>query len=114
MENAFGILTNRFRVLLTTINIQDTTKVEDIVLACCALHNFLRTESGDVYMGEVVDQKGPDKETVPGRWRQDRDLQQASLPHTTNARARAKQNRDELRCYFMSDNGALPFQWGKI
>ncbi|KAK1900112.1 Protein ALP1-like [Dissostichus eleginoides] len=45
VENAFGILANRFRVFLTTINIQDTAKVEDIVLACCALHNFLLTEN---------------------------------------------------------------------
>ncbi|KAI5101905.1 protein ALP1-like isoform X2 [Silurus meridionalis] len=36
VKNAFGILANRFRVFLTTINIHDRAKVEDIVLACCA------------------------------------------------------------------------------
>ena len=96
VENAFGILANRFRVFLTTINIQDTAKVEDIVLACCALHNFLRTECCDLYMVGIVDQEGPEHDTVPGRWREDPDLRQASLPHTTNATTKAKQHRDEL------------------
>ncbi|KAG8231473.1 hypothetical protein J437_LFUL000190, partial [Ladona fulva] len=40
VESAFGILCNRFRVLLTTINL-NADKVEKIVLACCALHNYL-------------------------------------------------------------------------
>uniref|UniRef100_A0A8D3ALH4 DDE Tnp4 domain-containing protein n=1 Tax=Scophthalmus maximus TaxID=52904 RepID=A0A8D3ALH4_SCOMX len=60
-----SVLASRFRVFLTTINIQDPAKVEDIVLACCALHNFLRTESVHI-------------------WRQ------APLPHTANATSRAK------------------------
>ncbi|XP_033980511.1 protein ALP1-like [Trematomus bernacchii] len=113
VENAFGILANRFRVFLTTINIQDTAKVEAIVLAGCALHNFLRTESCSAYMAGVVDQEGPDHETVPGSWRQDPDLRQATLPPTTNNSARAKQHRDEL-CQYFNGIGAVPFQWDKI
>ncbi|XP_031172013.1 protein ALP1-like [Sander lucioperca] len=114
VENAFGIMANRFRVLLTTINIQDTVKVEYIVLACCALHNFLRSESSDVYMADIVDQEGPDGDIIEGRWRQDPVLQQAPLPKNSNATARAKEIRDQRCHYFMTDNGAVPFQWGKI
>lgn len=44
VENAFGILSNRFRVLLNTINLQPS-KVQTITLACVALHNFLRIKS---------------------------------------------------------------------
>ncbi|XP_033978140.1 protein ALP1-like isoform X2 [Trematomus bernacchii] len=113
VENAFGILANRFRVFLTTINIQDTAKVEAIVLACCALHNLLLTENCSVYMAGVVDQEGPDHGTVPGSWRQDPELQQATLPPTTNATARAKQHRDEL-CQYFNGVGAEPFQWDKV
>ncbi|KAK5650048.1 hypothetical protein RI129_001077 [Pyrocoelia pectoralis] len=40
VENAFGILANRFRVLLTIIHL-NPDKVQDITLTCCALHNFL-------------------------------------------------------------------------
>lgn len=36
VENAFGILANRFRVLLTTINIRSTTKVEYCFVLLCA------------------------------------------------------------------------------
>lgn len=113
VENAFGILANRFRVLLTTINIRSTTKVEYIVLSCCALHNFLRTECCEVYMSGI-DQEGQDHDTVPGRWREDPGLQQASLPRTTNSTTHAKQLRNKLCQYFNSDTGAVPFQWGKI
>uniref|UniRef100_A0A8C2IPC7 DDE Tnp4 domain-containing protein n=1 Tax=Cyprinus carpio TaxID=7962 RepID=A0A8C2IPC7_CYPCA len=100
VENAFGILANRFRVFLTTINIQNSAKV----LACCALHNFLRTECCEAYM-PAIDQEGLDQD--PG-------LQQASLPHTTNSTTHAKQLRDKLCQYFNSDIGTVPFQWGKI
>ena len=41
VENAFGILANRFRVLMTAINLAPE-KVETIVLASCLLHNYLR------------------------------------------------------------------------
>lgn len=40
VEKAFGILANRFRVFPTTINLH-AERVEEDVLACCALHNFV-------------------------------------------------------------------------
>lgn len=43
VENAFGILANRFRILLTTINLSPE-KVQIITLTCCVLHNYLRRE----------------------------------------------------------------------
>ena len=47
-ENAFGILVHRFRALLSRLNLcpQTATKV---VLAICALHNLLRTQSLNTY-----------------------------------------------------------------
>lgn len=89
MENAFGILANCFQVLLADLNIKDSAKVEDIVLACCALHNFLQVESGDLYVAGIADQEGPDQLTVPRRWRRDPDLQQASFPPTATGSAQA-------------------------
>ena len=40
VENAFGILSNRFRILQKPIHLCPE-KVDKIVLACCCLHNFL-------------------------------------------------------------------------
>ncbi|KAK9882527.1 hypothetical protein WA026_021874 [Henosepilachna vigintioctopunctata] len=44
VENAFGILANRFRVLLNPINL-NVEKVELITLTCIIIHNFLATEN---------------------------------------------------------------------
>ncbi|XP_063808935.1 uncharacterized protein LOC135016457 [Pseudophryne corroboree] len=41
VENAFGILSNRFRIFHTAINLR-VDKINWVVLACCALHNLLR------------------------------------------------------------------------
>lgn len=41
VENAFGHLASRFRIFLTTINLSPQ-KVQEITLACCILHNFLK------------------------------------------------------------------------
>ena len=42
VENAFGILASRFRVLLTTMK-QRPKVTRDIVLTCIVLHNMLRS-----------------------------------------------------------------------
>jgi hypothetical protein len=45
VENAFGQLANRFRIFRTPILPQPST-TKKVVLACCVLHNFLRTREG--------------------------------------------------------------------
>ena len=45
VENSFGILVNRFRVLLTTME-QRLKVVRDIVLTCVVIHNMLRRHQG--------------------------------------------------------------------
>lgn len=54
IENAFGILASRFRILLNQINLCPE-KTITIVLACCYLHNLLRHKKVDSYMQGGVD-----------------------------------------------------------
>ena len=48
VENAFGILAHRFRVMITQISLE---RVEAIILTCFLLHNYLRSQqsSSTVY-----------------------------------------------------------------
>lgn len=51
VENAFGILSNRFRIFHTSISVNLET-VDKIVMATCVLHNFLRRRYATVYTPE--------------------------------------------------------------
>lgn len=82
--------------------------MEVIVLASCALHNYLCDDCGNAYLCGITDQDG--QET----WRQDPPLQQVALPRSTNASNKAKQNRERLMGYFNSEVGAVPWQWDRI
>ena len=111
VENAFGILANRFRVLLNPIALSPE-KVEIIVLCACALHNFLRS----VYVPPgFVDSEDPStSEVVPGKWRTMTNLQKASLPKTTNQLYSAKEQRDFLRDHFSSKEGSVHWQYSIV
>ncbi|KAK5648000.1 hypothetical protein RI129_002892 [Pyrocoelia pectoralis] len=54
VENVFGILTNRFRILLNTMNV-NVEKVVLITKVCCILHNYLMTVS-PTYSGNIEDE----------------------------------------------------------
>ena len=64
VENAFGILTNRFRLFLTAIHLAEY-KLNTIVFACCILHNFLRRQS-QLYLPSMGSEAGLPSDTFLG------------------------------------------------
>ena len=120
VENAFGILSNRFRIFMTPISLVPE-KVEIITLACCTLHNYLRSkvESQFIYMPPgSIDREDADTHVFcPGEWHQGPTstglqplAQQGSNRHSNSA----KQVRDILCQYFVSDKGSVPWQWNMV
>ena len=72
VENTFGILTNWFRVLFTTID-ADAAKATSIVRACCVLHNMLLTVHDNVYLpAGFADNVLNDGNVAGGFWRANR------------------------------------------
>jgi hypothetical protein len=112
VENAFGILANRFQVLLTTMRQQPATALK-IVLACICLHNFLRMRNPALHMAHV-DKEGANHSVVPGEWRQNAPLEDLQSVTGNAATAIAKRQRMTLKHYFNSPVGAVPWQWDMI
>lgn len=71
VENAFGILSTRFRIFRSPIQL-DANRTKRLTLACCALHNFLIEKNPNNYVTpSMVDRYNTDGTFVPGDWRQE-------------------------------------------
>lgn len=69
VENALGILAMRFRIYRRPIMLAPE-KVDDIVKATCALHNWLRTVSPKFYLPQnSLDIENENGHIMPGSWR---------------------------------------------
>uniref|UniRef100_A0A3Q2Q2W5 DDE Tnp4 domain-containing protein n=1 Tax=Fundulus heteroclitus TaxID=8078 RepID=A0A3Q2Q2W5_FUNHE len=87
VENAFGVLVNRFRVYRTTICLHPD-KVVTIVFTCLCLHNFLRQRGGA--------------------------LQSISSGQARNPSMEAKRQREVLCQYFVSPAGSVSWQQNMV
>ncbi|KAJ8929357.1 hypothetical protein NQ314_017961 [Rhamnusium bicolor] len=57
VENTFGIMASRFKVLQTAINL-NIKNIDTVVITCCVLHNFLRKMCPRSYIApEVLDRE---------------------------------------------------------
>ncbi|CAI5696763.1 unnamed protein product [Oreochromis niloticus] len=110
VENAFGILANRFRVFRTTICL-DPDKVVTIIFACLCLHNYLRDHRSDAYVPPgYVDSEDANNQLVEGAWRMEGELQSVSMGLARNPSVEAKKQRDVLCEYFVSPAGSVSWQ----
>jgi len=110
IENTFGILASRFRILLKTINLCPE-KTTIIVRACCHLHNFLRQHKMETFLHDSVDFENILTGYVePGSWRnQDEQLGQLQPYQGRNSSVTAKEIRDKF-CDYFNDAGAVHWQ----
>ncbi len=112
VENAFGILTWRFRVFLRPIEVKENT-VDDIILAACSLHNWLRIFSPTYLTATCVDQEDANTgEIIPGLWRSEVHelISQQSSRASNNYKQEAENIRKKYVEYFCSE-GAIQSQW---
>lgn len=90
IESTFGIMSNKFRVFHTPINVSfDVTK--NIVKACCVLHNFIRLRDGYRIEDTLTIEGMVDLPAVP-----------------TNRSGHAL--REHFAEYFVSPIGSVPWQ----
>lgn len=113
VENAFGILTSRFRIfqkpIMTSAHVTDK-----IIRTSCALHNWLRITSTNTYLPQgSLDIEDVDAGvTIPGSWRQEvnNQLPSSNRNNVANHTSRqARELRDRYAGYFIN-SGAVPWQ----
>ncbi|XP_045775421.1 uncharacterized protein LOC123874228 [Maniola jurtina] len=89
VEDAFGILSNKFRILHSRIGLQNE-KAKIVVMACVHLHNFMKRNerTTDGVLNEM----------------------QQNIPQIA-LNVEPSVIRNELKCYFLSEQGQLPWQY---
>lgn len=122
IENAFGIMSARFRVLRSPVHL-DAVKTRKLTLACCALHNFLFANDPEKYTSSSNQNQNSDdnitialpKESMyPLEPIDDRIDGNQEPSGDTNIPRNAIQVRKALETYFMSDAGKVDWQFQQI
>ena len=80
VDNTFGILADRFQVLLTTMA-HDVDTVKLLVKACVLLHNLMRTRY-PLMQNKLLDIESSNGHFEPGTWRKGKNLEDI-YPFTT-------------------------------
>ena len=114
IENTFGILSSRFRIFRQCIELNPNF-VEEIVMAACVLHNYLSVNARTNYIPPgAVDIEMDDGTVIPGAWRQEETLSSISRCSQRNWSDYAKETRNNMAKYFISEQGSVPWQYEHI
>ncbi|KAM0728892.1 Protein ALP1-like [Formica fusca] len=119
VENAFGILVSRWRILQKPLNVKLET-AELIVQAVTCLHNYIiDTGSNDnQYLHEDIDREGSNGEIIAGNWRnlirENNFINPLGRVGANIGTVTAMRQRDALARYFISEQGSIPWQWQHI
>ena len=108
VENAFGMLANRFGCLLNTFR-QTPENVSSIVKCCIILHNILRSQKP--LAPGIVDEENENHDVRPGYWRRFQVMHDMEeLERGNIGTRRARQQRQYLAHYLCSPVGSVPWQ----
>lgn len=108
VENTFGILAERFRVFKKPIQI-NIKNVSKVVMASCALHNYLRKKSCNYLTRNCVDLEDTEKYTFrPGDWRQNDNS--VSVNRTERQRTADGNSVRQIFTEYFNDQGRVDFQ----
>lgn len=114
-ENAFGILTNRFRIFSRAIFLEPN-KVVKIVKACCSLHNWIRKTNKSNY-GITTDFEDIENNAINlGSWREDpapSGLINLAPTRESNFNNNARIKRTQFANYFMGE-GEVEWQYSMV
>lgn len=100
VESTFGIMAARFRLLRTTIELNENN-VKLCILAMCSLHNWLMTVDpsiNDALNSEVSTSYTSAPESI-------------EISNEATATAEAKNVREILKNYFITPSGEIPWQY---
>ena len=107
VENAFGILANKWRCFHRPIPLEiDTAK--NVIIAACTLHNMLRQKQPGHSL--VADNEDAQHRVVAGTWRDGQDLEPLQVERGNKCNKAAAKQRDLLKAYFNSPAGSVPWQ----
>lgn len=109
MENAFGILANRFQVMLTTMQHQAAT-VKTLIKACIVLHNLMRMRYPGLQNQQVDRPEGLNTVYIPGAWREGVNLEDTHVVAGNTATRQGKKQRNLLKHWVNSPAGSVPWQ----
>jgi hypothetical protein len=113
VENAFGILAARWRIFHRTIE-QHPSTVDDIVKATCVLHNLLQLDTArrqqQLKQTSVSATANPPVRSLPAGVVDINPGFQSLQRMGCRASKSAFAVRDKYRDYFMSEDGAVPWQ----
>lgn len=114
VENAFGILTARFRVFEKDISLSlKSRKVNKVILAACSLHNWLRkTNAQNYWPNGIADSENLHSGTiVDGKWREiTQGLRSTHADRSSNNPTRDVTNLRNRYCQYFIGEGAVPWQ----
>lgn len=112
VENAFGILCNRFQILQREINL-DVEKVQNITLTCCALHNYIKKKEGKTFYVSLDNENTSNISLTEGEWRGNVCLTNLERCHVNRSADGSIQIRKKFIHYF-NNEGFVPWQWEAI